>query len=394
MASENPVLDQSRDLDGRELYRLTSLYQAPAWVKSASVEELCGDQLPAHLYADTRGHLYPTHTKAATWASAAFFADKQGHFSRRDAEAIRDRLLKSANFMGIRPDVEALFGRAEELSRHDDSGLPDEAFAWVGPGEGGRKERRLRLANPLEVKAAADWLFRYRDQIDFPDRREIAVRVIQKAAEFGASVGDLDDFLEKSAGFGGCSCQDAVQAVRQRSVLARAKHPDAAVALEKLAAQLEADPAETRQVGTLQKLAHTLEIADRMLGVEYGGEVRRPEDVLFSVTRKAASAFAREHVPTPSGSVYTQEQLGRLRVQQVRDHLGDDVADNVTSDGITVDPEKMAEVLPTFTRGDAEAFDRMASRAGILARFKEAAARRQGLTREDILKFASAHEPK
>jgi hypothetical protein len=391
MSSENPVLDQGRDLDGRELYRLTSLYRAPEWVKAASVAEICGDEIPAHMYADPRAHLYPLHTKAATWASAAFFADR---YPAADGQGpVRDRILRSADFLGIGPDVEALFKQAEALARHDDSRLPDEAFAYVGPAAGGGKERRLRLANPLEVKAAAEWLFRHRDRLEFPDRRQIAIKVLAKAAALGASVGELDEFLEKSAGFGGCSCREAVEAVRQRATLARQRHPDAAAGLEKLAARLEADPAGTRGLDTLHKLAHTLEIADRMLGVAYGGRVRRPEDILFAVTRKTASAFARAHVPTPSGTVYHHDDLARLRVQQVRDHLGDEVADNVTSDGLAVDPEKMAVLLPTLTRGDAEAFDRMARGAGIAARFREAAAGPQGLTRGDIFGFASEHTP-
>lgn len=388
------VLDQSRDLDGRELYRLTSLYQAPEWVKSASVDEICGNEIPGHMYADPTAHLYPTHTKAATWTSAAFFVNNRALLSRRNAEIVEDRLLKAADFLGIRPDVDALFKRAEELARHEDSRLPDEAFAYIGLGPDGGKERRLRLVNPLEVKAAAEWLFRHRDRLEFPDRQRIANRVLQKAAEFGVSVGDLDDFLEKSAGLGGCSCEHAVEAVRQRAALARAKHPDVAAALEKLAAILTADPANTRKIDTLQKLAHTLEQADRTIGVEYGGRFRRPEDTLFAITRKTASAFAMAHVPTPSGSVYAQEDLSRLRVQQVRDHLGDEVAEAATSDGIAVDPEKLAEILPTFTRVDSEAFDRLAAAAGVAPRYKEAAAKRQGLTREDLLDLAAAHRPR
>jgi hypothetical protein len=393
VAMENPVLDQSLDLDGRELHRLAKLYNAPEWVKAASVPEICGEQIPPHMYADTRGHLYPIHTKAAIWTSMAFFLDKRAHFAGRHADVVQDRLLKAASFLGIRPDVDAMIARSGEISRHDDAKLPDDDFAYVGPGPAGTKERRLRLANPLEVKAAAEWLFRYRDELEFPERREIAIKVMQKAAQYGASVGDLDDFLEKSAGFGGCSCERAVAAVRQRAVLARSRHASESAELEKLATILEADPDRTRKLANLHKLAHTLETADRMLKVEYGGEVQRPEDVLFAVTRKAAASFAMEHVPTPSGSVYSRDDLGGLRVAQVRDHLGSDVADVVTSDGIHVDPEKLAEILPTFTRGDAETFDRMARSAGILARFKEAAASRQGLTPADLAAFAAQHRP-
>jgi hypothetical protein len=389
----NPVLDQSRDRDGRELYRLISLYQAPDWVKAASVDEICGDQIPAHMYADSAAHLYPTHTRAATWTSLVFFLDKQAQLPGKRVDIVRDRLLKSADFHGIRPDADALILRSRELAANADASLPDDAFAYVGDAGDGGKERRLRLVNAHEVKAAAEWLFRHRDRLEFPERRQIASNVLRKAAEFGAAIGDLDEFLERSAGLGGCACATAVDAIRQRVKLARRSDPKVAAALEGLAVILARDPEGTRRPDTLQKLAHTLEIADRQLHVTYDGPIRRPEDTLFVITRKAAQALALEHVPTTSGSVYARDDLGRLRVRPVRDNLGDEIAAAVSADGIHVDPEKAAELLPTLTRGDAETFDRMARGEGITARFKEAAASRQGLTQEDIFAFASAHRP-
>jgi hypothetical protein len=384
------VLDQGRDLDGRRLYRLVSIYGAPDWVKSASVDEICGNQIPAHLYADPAAHLYPTHTKAATWASLAFFLDNRAAFPLRHAEIVLDRLVKAARFQGIGAYADELIAKSAELNRHDDARLTDDAFAYVASGPDG-PIRRLRVINPLEVKAAAEWLHRHRDEIAYPDRQKIARRVLVKAAEFGVGLGEHDDFLEKTAGFGGCSCAQAVATVRQRVTLARHRHGDIAAGLEKLAAQLEADPADTRRPDTLSKLAHTLEQADRILRVEYGGKVQRPEDVLFSLTRKAASALAAGHILSPSGTVYATGDLGRLRVKQLRDHMGDEVADGSTSDGIHVDPEKLAELLPTFTRGDAEMFDLMVRKTGVVPQFKEAALHRQGLTRDDLEAFAAAH---
>src|SRR4051794_7447930 len=108
MAREKPVLDQSRDLDGRGLNRLMSLYEVPEWVKSASSAEICGDQIPGHCYADPRGLLYPTHTKAATWTSLAFFLDNEPGYREGEAAAILERLLKTASFQGIRASCDSL----------------------------------------------------------------------------------------------------------------------------------------------------------------------------------------------------------------------------------------------------------------------------------------------
>jgi hypothetical protein len=388
-----PALDQSRDLSGRELHRLTSLYAAPEWVKAASTAEACGERLDAHMYADPAAHLYPTHTKAATWLSAAYFYDRTGPEATGRDRIVEERLLKAARFNGCEPAVLDIRARSGALRRDDLSRLPDDMFAYVADGESGR-ERRLPLRNAGEVVKAAEWLHEYRDHFALPDRRAIAVRVLTKSYQYGASLSGHDEFLEKCAGIGGCSCGDAVALVRQRATLARARHPDVAAELEKLAALLEADPAATRRPDRLRRLVDTIDGADRLLKVAYGGAVRRPEDVLFAITEKHAAAFAAGHVPTPSGSVYAREDLARLRVAQVRDHLGADFSDGATSDGITLDPVKAAELLPTLTRRDAELFDRMAAAAGVAPAYKEAAARREGLTADDLRELAAAHRPR
>src|SRR6187549_1794559 len=48
------VLDQSQDVSGSELHRLTTIYTPPDFVKVASAERLFGDpdSQPRHSYAD------------------------------------------------------------------------------------------------------------------------------------------------------------------------------------------------------------------------------------------------------------------------------------------------------------------------------------------------------
>ena len=82
------VLDQVQDVTGREIHRLTSLYTPPDFVKSASHDSICGNaqSLPNNVYADPRYRRYPCHTAAATWMSAAFFAEKQGSYNKNDVQ--------------------------------------------------------------------------------------------------------------------------------------------------------------------------------------------------------------------------------------------------------------------------------------------------------------------
>jgi hypothetical protein len=381
------ILDQTRDLGGQELYRICRLYEAPGYVKEASVEQLCGpDTARPHLFADQRNRLFPMHTKSAVWVSAAFLFEKRAALPRGEVDAVESRLLAAADYWGILPQVEALKEKVAAASRDDLSKLPDEDFCWVQGGE-----RQLPMRNGLEVKAAAEYLHKWRDEFTFDDRQLMARKVLQKAARHGANLGDHDEFLEKLAGFGSCAAATAAKLVRDRATLARSREPELAGELEKMAEMILKDPQKSRRPTSLAKIASTIDQLDRLLHIrEYSEAVPRPEDVLFVVTRKTASALADQHMRTTTGSVYDVDDMAKLRTQQVRHYLGDDLARAVDSDGIHIDVTKAAEVIPTLPLGDARTFDQLCQDVGIRPFTKEAGVR-TGLTREDLRSLASAH---
>ena len=271
--SSQPILDQTLDLNGQEQYRLCQLFEAPGFVKEATVEQIAGtDGLMQHLFADQRRRLFPLHSKAATWLSSAFFFDKQAALPRTDVEKIENRLRDAASFWGIEVQVNALKEKAAELRSDDLAKLPDEDFAWV---EG--RERHLPLRNALEVKAAAEYLHKWRDEFAFADRQQIARKVLQKAARHGAALGEHDEFLERVAGFGGCSAAEAAKLVSDRAKLARAKDPDLAGELEKMAAMILKDPQKARSPHRLAKVAETIDQLDRLLHIrEYSDAIPPP----------------------------------------------------------------------------------------------------------------------
>lgn len=361
---------------------------SPEFVKRASTEQLIGpEDLGPDLFADPRRRLYPLHTKAATWLSAAFLYDKWPLLPAKEAAAAEVRLRAMADVWNIRPLIEGLKEKAAAARRDDLAGLADEDFAWSRGGE-----RHLPLRNALEVRAAAAYLEKWRDEFTFRDRQDMARRVLQKAARYGAALGEFDDFLEKAAGFGGCSAARAAELVRGRAKLARAAHPDVAAGLEKMAETILADTRRARMPDMLAKVAETIDMVDRLLHIrEYGEAVPRPEDVLFALTRKAASALAEQHLRTTTGSVYDKDDLARIRTRTVRDYMGDALADATTSDGLTVDAVKLGEIVPTLPLGDARVFDQLCKDVGIRAFTKEAADHRVGLTREDLRALAAAH---
>lgn len=389
------VLDQSQDISGQERHRIQQLYDVPEFVKSAAAVATCGDPetLQGRDYADQYGRIYPMHTAPATWLSTAFFFDKQSQLQPAVAQRIHDRLRERASFFGILPSFEAIQKRAAANADTDLGHLADSDFAYV-TGTGAAKQRFCPLRNAAEVKVAAAWLEQYRDRFAFRTRQNMAGRITEKAARYGAAL-DNADYVEKQAGFGVCPASQAADLLASRvPYITGPEHATFKGEVEKTAASIRQRPSQTRNPEALCKLAALVDQIDRQFRLHslYGNGLERPEDVLFAVTREKAAAFLNAHVNLTNGAVFEKESLGRLRVHDVREHMGD-FADAITADGIHVDAEKVAEVAFTLPRSDADTFQRMCHGLGVLPVTTKAASVRSGMTAEETELWAAEYQP-
>ena len=356
-------LDQIQDLAGRETHRLTTLFDCPDFVKSASSERTHGDgALPRHMYADQHNKLYPCHSAAATWLSALHFSDKRAMFNEKRAAEIQGRLHAAAKFFGIMGAVTELEEKVAAASADDINNLSDENFAIVWAADTGTKERHWPLRNATEVKFAAAHFNTYRDEFVFEDRRKVAEKILVKAAEYGADIGDHEHVLSLSAGFGSCAAKVASEMLRKRATLVQRSNSAAAVEMLKLASIVESNPENAREQDTRLKLASAVDEFDRVNHLDRlydGGGLPRPEEVLFAVTEKVARDFMSSNVETTTGNVYALDDLEKLALADVRNWLGDEFADAVSAGGVYLDRDKLAAIVPTLDRGMAASLDRL-----------------------------------
>jgi len=365
------AIDQAADYNGQSIHRIISSFGAPDFVKTASRPELCGEENTAHhLFADVTRKRFPCHSPAATWMSAAFFYENQNSFNKHAAANIAKRISDSARYFKITDAVNDIIGKVTKAAEVDSSKLPDDAFAIVFETTSGEKERRLPLRNAQETKTAAAWLVKYRDDLVFEDRRQIADKIIEKATKFGADIVDHRTELEKMAGLGACSAKDATALIRSRiNAIGHTHKPDdLQCELQKLAGIIEEKPSRLHHFGPLTKLAGILDQFDRTYGLQkaYGKTLQRPEDVLFGVTEKVAAELADELVgSTLTGNYYKRADLQRIPVSHFGDSLGEDFVDAISTAGAWVDTEKLARVVPTLPLGDAELFDAVVAENGI-----------------------------
>lgn len=371
------VLDQVDDKSRRDFHMLAQLYPLPEYVKTASEKQVCEPEgLPSTAYADVRGRKFPCHTKAATLVSAMFFIEKKGEMDPKIAKFVGDRLNMYAKHWGIEPDILAIKEKYANLRKTGTADLPDSAFAWVWAGNG-EKERRYPLRNATEVKAAAHWLRQYRDQLHYEDRQRIAEKILDKAAEFGAAFADdLDELLEKTAGRGVYDPEKVASMIRDRVKIGHKVPENVRNGMLKMAGEIESNPMLAEDPTSSIELCKTVDQFDREYKIvgKYAAQIPRPEDVIFAGTIKSAEHFVKNACCMVTGSIYDKSQFSSLSPSAVRNVLGNDIAQAVTT-GIRIDPEKMAEVAATLPAPDAETFDRLMSEVGQPPFRKDATAR-------------------
>lgn len=356
-------LDQTGDTTGRETHRLTTLFTPPDFVKNASHDRTHGDDtLPRHMYADPYNKRYPCHTAAATWLSSLHFADKKAEHRGDLADEIQNNIHKAAQFFGILGSVTDLETKVAAAATDDINQLPDEQFAVVWAAPGGVKERHWPMRNSTEVKYAAAHFSQYRDEFVFEDRQKIAEKILDRAAACAVDLGEDEHTLSATAGRGECAAKIAGDMLRDRAQLVARQNAPAAAELVKLASVVTDNPAKMREQDTRLKLAAAVDEFDRVnqLNRLYdAGGLPRPEEVLFAVTEKAARDFVSHNVETTTGNVYALEDLEKLALDDVRNWLGDDFADAVSSGGVYLDRDKLAAIVPTLDRGMAATLDRL-----------------------------------
>ncbi len=386
------LLDQTGDLNGQQLYKFSKLYTLPEFVKQAASDDIYGEsEMDLQQYADPSKKQFPCHTAAATVVSTLFFMDKKAEFSKSRANLIEARLQKFATYHGVTSVIKNL--KTKLASDDADPNLPDSCFALVlSPNESGsgKLERYYPLRNGLEVKEAANYLHKQSSTIPFKYRHIIADRILTKAAEYGADVGDLDDYLHKQAGQGAAASYDVANLLFERARLLKiAGKLDYAMEVGKIAKTVAGDASTIFDNARLVKLASMIDDIDRETGLNKTIEdLVKPEDVFFNITTKAASALRDDHLSMTTGNIYKLADIDKLKLSDVRDMMGEEFADTISSGGLFVCPEKLAEIVPTLPRNDADLFDKLLGSVGIKPVIKEASHYAEHLDAETLVELA------
>lgn len=359
------MIDQSNDGAGIGLHNMTKLYDVPEFVKSASAVAITGQgsELPPNVYGDTRNLKFPCHSSPATYVSMAYFLDQEKSLGKV-ASAIKSRILGAADYFGIRADVDALIEKHAGQQSHSEDDLPDSDFAMVVRFEDGTKNRSYPLRNHDEVKAAASWIEKYASDLNFHDRKVIASKILEKSAEFSVKLPN-EDTINMFAANGLVSRTKAANMLfdRAKALKTLKRDPEIQNMLAKTAQHVLSSSSVD-----LDKAASIIDGVDR----EYNFKLLGSASDLYTLSVKKASKLANDHIQLTNGSVYEKTALEAIKLDDIGDVFGASFADRVSSGGLFVDAEKLAEELATLPRNDANLFDRLVDGLGVKTAYKQA----------------------
>src|ERR1022692_1918741 len=134
------VTDQAADSNGWFLHQIlhaqdrngASLFPEPSFVKSASRDQLVGDDsLAPGMFGDPVHRKFACHTGASTWLSAIAFHTQKQAYPSKDRALVEKRIDAAATFHGIGADVGRVKEAAAKYLTPNQEDLEDRDFGFI-----------------------------------------------------------------------------------------------------------------------------------------------------------------------------------------------------------------------------------------------------------------------
>lgn len=319
----------------------------------------------ASTYADRVGQLFPCHTKAATWLSAAYFADAAEAMPAVKRAAVASQIQKFGDFWGIGPDVAA----AMRPTPVKQAAAPtDDDYAYVWRSEQGHVVRHLPVRGPSEVKVATNWLQKHREEIPYTDRRMIAGRLLSKVARWETAVdAGQKDFLERQAGFGVVSPVRVAELCRAIGDSVMSSAPDVKRAADALADAVTERPElvlNEEKAAAVVEAIYALRDDARQYGDSKNLRALFPEDIVHELTATKAAALKSAAVDWPGGVVYLRSELAGIEHRDLSAAFGPDFA-KMACTAFTADPDRLAAAAQTLSPDELDTLSTLLADRGV-----------------------------
>ena len=335
--------------------------ELPAFVKGASIaNEKPADNAPLTVYGDPATRQFPCHTKVATWLSCLYFWGNQSEkwASACPASQVASRLTKAANYWGIANDIKQLKQTILQKSASPERKLVDDDYA-LAVNYGSERLRRFPVVSAASVKKAAANMFKFKASYPYVWRKKAALKILDRAMTYQAHL-DLThlDYLLKAAGVYPEDNSEIARKLEARSYLFPTVIKER---MQKAASILTTNPNRT-----IDTLCDLLDMADRECKkyAMYNAGLALPEEVCYKgIATKSAAAV--ESVQLVTGNSFSLEDIKKAGLEPFTVLSSDYVSAVSANDNGDLDMAKVAEVLPTIPKDDAQIFERALTAVGV-----------------------------
>jgi hypothetical protein len=304
-----PILDHVKDRTGKMLYQINKTWLIPDFVKEAKqLEPEETAKLPLAVFAFAEQRLYPVHTREDAWLSRAAFTKNASLHTQAESQHIAEILKHAEKFWQLDP---------MQLQQKTACGNVYEYRAQ------GKVHAKITAQTPEDIqKIAADAIAPH-GKYPWEMRRDLCRQLLDTAEKMFKT--EMLDQIQKTAGMGCCSVEDANHAIELREV-SLGTYTEFKKPLQQLRQLVEKEAkAEVVPPIVLDKVAAVLDLIDNQLGLatRYSGVFQPPEKDLFRITPSRFYAFQKAAVCLPNGTWVMCDKLNSAETKKfVRETLG------------------------------------------------------------------------
>jgi hypothetical protein len=341
------MLDQVLDTNQTGMYQLHATFGLPEFVKEAAQADAdTVRDLPATAFAWPERRMFPVHTKADTWQSAAYFQKFGSDIENVHRTSIEANLKSACELWKIdmpAPVIQktSAKGQTGYVIRYPLSG---QSACTVGVETA---EDMLKVA--CDVTTAGKY--------PYGVRKSVAVSILASPDDLRSSiVPEMDVELHKIAGYGVGTIDNALGAIRQRQLAIGQQWPPMTASLTEVATLVEKSASKEGILSheLLDKLGHMLDAVDRFAGLynRYNEGFRPAEQQLFSITTRDFDDFAKQAVRLSTGEVVSRQDLKTADVRLfLEECFGEKCAsEDEVIQAVTALPERRARLLSEHIR--------------------------------------------
>ena len=357
--------DIQDDRGHRTLFRLLTSVDAPSYVKQSSIptqEEI--DAVSVDFFADPDGRKFPCHTKASTYLNHLFWMNQRSAVDPKARKMVDGRFAKLSDYWGNKPELDAAQKQLQK-SMAPTKAASEVYVLHVDNLDTGITDKLLPVKSASDACNAVKHLSANAHLYPLAARKEAARRILRMGYSLPA---DVTDSVEAMAGLHPAFPSDMAVRLEQRAFdyTARKDHKAASM-LRKLAASLanaELKPSEKLSASVADVVAKI--DVDHWTG-PYVDSSDLPERLAFEPSIAKWASVCKDHmVRMTDGSVWAVPDLlsvGLAPFRASEDGLAEELSG--ADDGLSADPEKLAEVLSALPRPVAVKVSSSLKHAGI-----------------------------